>query len=359
MKCNRHLTDGFFIDPMKNIVFILFACAVLGVSCNSLRPKGDCTYRAVLEVQDPGAKNKEAITRTLEKRLDLSGFTKEEFTIQEKGNGLEVTLLSCDCKQELRYLRELCTRGGKLEFWETFELAEVIMVFDNINKQLGKDLSANNSRNAPGDTTGEAMPVMSRQDSVEMFKNENPLFSIFQVSIVDNGSGQQMLRTGPVLGFANVKDTATIMSYFNRKESRSLMPRTLKLLWMSKPMEQAPDGIELVGIKMPRSGEAPLYGDIITEVRVVENEMGLVIDFTMAPEAAKTWAKMTRENIGKSIGIVVDDKVFSAPTVQGEISGGKCQITGNFTLAEAELFQAVLQSGYFPSPVRIVEESFK
>jgi SecD/SecF fusion protein len=357
LKCNRHLIDGFFIDPMRNIVFTLLACLALFISCNSLRPKGDCTYRAVLEVESSEKSHKEAITRTLEKRLDLSGFTKEEFTIQEKGSGLEVTLLNCDCKQELKYLRELCTRGGKLEFWETFDLSEVITVFTETNKQLANESAID--QNASRDTTGEAIPVMSRQDSVEMYKKENPLFAIFQVSTMYNESGQQVLGTGPIIGYANVKDTATIMSYFNRKESRSLMPRTLKLLWMSKPMEQAPEGIELVAIKMPRSGEAPLYGDIITDASIEKSEMGVSISFTMTPEAARAWAKMTRDNILKSIAIVVDDRVFSAPTVQGEITGGSCMITGDFTLAEAELLLAVLKSGYFPSPVRIAEESFK
>ena len=135
-------------------------------------------------------------------------------------------------------------------------------------------------------------------------------------------------------------------------------------MWSVKPSQYVPGGniYELVAIKASsRDGNAPLDGGAVTDARVSYDGNGMnkgnpTVSMTMNAEGANVWARLTKENIGKQIAIVLDGMVYSYPTVNGEISGGQSQITGNFNVEEATDLTNVLKSGKLPAPAKILQE---
>ncbi|WP_266204092.1 protein translocase subunit SecDF [Pontibacter kalidii] len=159
---------------------------------------------------------------------------------------------------------------------------------------------------------------------------------------------------------ANVRDTATINELFNRADVRSMLPPNMKFLWSVKPLEgdRGQAFVELYAIKKGRDGKAPLSGDVINDARQDFDQAGRPeISMTMNPTGARKWARLTGDNIGRQVAIVLDNYVYSAPVVQGEITGGNSSISGNFTIDEAQDLANILKAGKMPAPTRIVEEA--
>ena len=185
----------------------------------------------------------------------------------------------------------------------------------------------------------------------EMLK-QNPLFSLLQPS----GA-----RGYACIGYAHYADTAQINKIFAIPQIKQLFPPEFKPMWTVKASEMDANGniFELVAIKATsRDGKAPLDGGVVTDARVQYGNTGASpqVSMSMNTEGANIWARMTKENIGRQIAIVLDGMVYSYPNVQNEITGGSSQITGNFTLEEAEDLANVLKSGKLPAPATIIQE---
>ena len=166
---------------------------------------------------------------------------------------------------------------------------------------------------------------------------------------------------GPVVGTVLASDTAKVNAMLGMKQVRDLFPRDLLLKWTVKPVDETAKQLafQLIAIKAAnRDGRAPLEGDVITDAGVDFDQFtnGAVVNMKMNAEGAKTWARLTKENIGKSIAIVLDGYVYSFPTVNTEITGGSSQISGRFTQDEAKDLANILKSGKMPAPARIVQE---
>ena len=173
------------------------------------------------------------------------------------------------------------------------------------------------------------------------YRKQNPLFSILQPS----GA-----RGNACIGYAHYADTAKINKYFAMPQIKGLFPPEFKPMWAVKASPYIPGGntFELVAIKATsRDGKAPLDGGVVTDARVQYGNTGgnPEVSMSMNGEGASVWARMTGDNIGKQIAIVLDGMVYSYPMVNGKIEGGSSQITGNFTLEEAEDLANVLKSG--------------
>jgi SecD/SecF fusion protein len=210
------------------------------------------------------------------------------------------------------------------------------------------------------DSTAAASTDTSKQKTFEEFAQENPLFAYLTPSYFQNEQGGTELRKGPVIGIVQIKDTSKINAILRMEAIRARFPKEFKGLWTVKPMDKEGKFLELVALRTPpRSGTAPLEGDAITDARKQKGQFSnnWEIGMSMNAEGARTWKRLTRENIGKSIAIVLDDNVYSYPTVQGEIGGGNSQITGNFSLNEAEDLANILKVGKMPAPAKIVEEA--
>ena len=183
-----------------------------------------------------------------------------------------------------------------------------------------------------------------------------PLFSVLQPSFFQ---GDDAPRSGPIVGYAKIKDTGVVNQYLSREDVQVLLPRNLKLLWTAKPFEENGDVLQLIAIKvLNREGKAQLEGDVISSASQDFSQFGGSPEVVMKMNAygTKVWANMTKANIGKSIAIVLDNYVYSFPTVNGPITGGVSTISGNFTIDEAKLLANILEAGTLPAPAKIVEE---
>ena len=187
---------------------------------------------------------------------------------------------------------------------------------------------------------GEKKQQASSAD-LEQLKKEHPLLAILSVN--PNG--------GPVVGYANYKDTATVNSYLAMKEVAAELPKDLRLKWGVSPFEYDPKGqtFELYAIKSTeRNGKAPLEGDVVTDAKDDYDQYGKPsVSMSMNSDGARRWALLTKQNINKSIAIVLDNYVYSAPNVSNEITGGNSQITGHFTPEQAKDLANVLKSGKY------------
>lgn len=315
----------------------------------------------------------------LRQRIDRFGVVQPN--IQKLGNGR--ILVELPGIKEPARVRKLLQGSANLEFWETYDFSEIYNNIVDANKVLATMQSAGEISPIAKDTTAAKSIVAastaktakrvsaedslksllekkatSAPDSVKMMeksKKENPLFAILQL----NANGGQVGR-GPVIGYVQSKDTAQVDAYFNTKQVREVLPRDLGLRWSVKSIDPKGEVFQLIAIKITnRDGRAPLGGDVITDARADFNQGSAYanVSMTMNAEGSKTWARMTKDNIGKSIAIALDGYIYSFPTVNTEITGGSSQITGNFTVEEAKDLANTLKSGKMPAPAHIVQEN--
>lgn len=190
----------------------------------------------------------------------------------------------------------------------------------------------------------------------EAVMDEFPLFAKLSPALSETGQ----IMNGPVIGYAKSYDTAAVNSMLNTPQVRMLLPRDVKLMWGVKPIDPAETTYELYAIKAnTRDGKAPLDGSAVADAKGDFAEQGSAaeVSMTMTPTGAKTWARMTADNIGEFIAIVLDGYVYSAPRVNSEIPNGRSSISGQFTIQEAKDLANVLKSGKLPAPARITQEA--
>ena len=191
--------------------------------------------------------------------------------------------------------------------------------------------------------------------ALENYRKQNPVFAVLNPSVDQSGRAYR----GPVVGMVVYTDTAKVNAMLASQQAKAILPRDLKFCWTVKPIDEAETVYQLVALKqVNRDGRASLEGDVITDARADFSQTSAYanVSMSMNAEGAKAWARITRENIGKSIAIVLDGYVYSFPTVQNEIAGGNSQITGNFTVEEAKDLANTLKSGKMPAPARIIQE---
>ena len=275
--------------------------------------------------------------------------------------------------KEPERVRKLLQGSANLEFWETYELAEILPQLMQINSEIAAQNAstaaaaeeATPAKEVAAEATDELDALVEAADSLaqaeadqeaayEEYKKANPLFAVLNPSVNQAGQAYQ----GPVVGTVHYTDTAKVMAMLNTPVAKSLLPRELKLCWTVKAIDEAEAFYQLVALKSQTSGRPSLEGDVITDARADFGQTSAYanVSMTMNAEGARDWQRITRDNIGKSIAIVLDGYVYSFPTVQNEIAGGSSQITGNFTVEEAKDLANTLNSGKMPAPARIIQE---
>ncbi len=276
-------------------------------------------------------------------------------------------------------VRKLLQGSANLEFWTTYNFEEVyqnLMTANNVIRDLKKSkkgdiaavkdttkTAADSTKTAAVDTVSNAKEnllakIKSKAQGDKTatkgqkdMQNEYPLLSLLNM--------QNMQPKGPVVGMAHYRDTAQINAYLQLKAVRDVLPRNLQFRWTVKSVDKNDQIYELVALKVVnRNGKAPLSGDVVTDANADFEQHGAnaSVSMTMNAEGAKDWARLTKENIGKSIAIVLDNYVYSFPRVNDEITGGRSSITGNFTPEEAKDLANVLKSGKMAASVKIVQE---
>ena len=271
--------------------------------------------------------------------------------------------------KEPERVRKLLQGSANLEFWETYnakDVAPYLQAADNklrsiLANEAPADSAAVDSTAAPvmaqatstADSLAAALKGENKAQTVDLaqIKKEHPLLAVLQV----NSSGQ-----GPVVAYANYKDTAEINKYLSMREIQAELPKDLRLKWGVSAYEYDPKGqtFELYAIRSTeRNGRAPLEGDVVVSAKDEYDQFGKpAVSMSMNTDGSRRWAQLTKQNIGKSIAIVLDGYVYSAPNVNTEITGGNSQITGHFTPEQAKDLANVLKSGKMPAPARIVQE---
>jgi SecD/SecF fusion protein len=331
----------------------------------------------------------------LRTRIDKFGVTQPNIQKLDASGRILVELPGV---KEPERVRKLLQGTANLEFWETFENAEVAGLLDKANTKLANikaGKTENDSTAASKDSTATASAAVELKDSAKADKKgaeglltkldnkektdtgvaakagkagsikdtsaaaKNPLFSVLQPSVYQNDKGMY-LTPGPVVGIVALKDTGKVNALLNMPEIKSLFPRNLRLLWSVKAFDKAGNFVQLVAIKVSsRDGRAPLDGSVIVDATgdYSQSSSAAEVGMTMNGEGAALWKRLTADNIGKSVAIVLDNYVYSFPTVQSEISGGRSQITGNFDINEAKDLANILKAGKMPAPARIVSEA--
>jgi SecD/SecF fusion protein len=249
-------------------------------------------------------------------------------------------------------VRNLLQGVAKLQFWQVAELNEFLPELEGINSFLVAEAQQQKAGTTPADaaTEGEDEKTdlekqLAGDDSTDVSTQISPIFSLTK-------SGQGLVY--------EIRDTVTINRIFAREDVKTLLPRNIKFLWSVKP--QVADGMELLelfAISYNRSSDQALMeGDVITDARqTLDQTSRPAVSMQMNSDGARRWRKVTSESIGKRIAVVLDDYVYTAPTVQSEIPSGQSEITGNFTLEEAKDLANILKSGSLPAPTKIVEEA--
>lgn len=321
-----------------------------------------------------------AIDRTFQiirTRIDQFGVTSPTIQLQA---GTGRILLELPGVKDADRVRKLLKGTAQLEFWETIQIGDAAPYIEKINlkvkdmKGLGggssdststdssalaaattdtsstgnaaldKALGGKDSALAAADTAG-----MSDEQKAEKFMDENPLYRVLKLD-------QNIKANAPVFGFAIPEDTSTVNAYLNDPQVRAILPDNYKFLWTAKP-ENGSQYLGLILIKNTSDGMAPLGGESIERARAdFDENRNPSVSMSMNSEGSRIWKQMTESNINKSIAIVLDNMVHSYPVVNNVIATGQSQITGNFTVEEAEDLANLLKAGKLPAPARIEGE---
>ena len=322
----------------------------------------DAEVEAVLREEVKAAvENSYNVLRT---RIDRFGVVQPNIqTLEGKMGRIMVELPGI---KEPERVRKLLQGSANLEFWETYEAKDIVPVLASADSRARDILSVSEGTDSVEVKTEAAASAVSAKDSLtaalkgetaeakvdmEQLKKEHPLLSVLQL----NQSG-----VGCIVGYADYNDTVQINKVLNMKEVKNILPRDLKLMWGVKASDMDKTGriFELYAIKSTqRNGRAPLEGDVIVNARDEFDQFNKpCVSMSMNTEGSRRWAVLTKQNIGREIAIVLDGYVYSAPRVNGEITGGNSQITGNFTPEVTKDLANVLKSGKMPAPARIVQE---
>ena len=273
--------------------------------------------------------------------------------------------------KEPERVRKLLQGSANLEFWETYKTSEIQDVLNRIDSRLAQKYADENPTEATPQEEAAPAAEASAQDAdlagqlldnpdaaqsqqataaqLEALRKSNPLFARLNPYPYSDSW---------VAGVARYSDTAEVNRMLATPEAKAIIPRDLKFMWGVKPMDGSDQYFELYCIKSDnKNGLADLTGDVVVDSKADFDQHGNpCVSMAMNTEGARRWAALTKQNIGRGVAIVLDGYVYSAPRVNGEIPGGRSEITGNFTVEDTQDLANVLKSGKMPAPAKIVQE---
>lgn len=327
----------------------------------------------------------------LSTRIDQFGVANPFISKPDQKGRIYIELPGAD---DSKRIRNIIQTSALLEFYKVYELRDIDQLLGNINDVVRTKLGLDEIDAVEETVAVTEEPVATTVDSTENELGElsdldgldglsntntlsddstgnsqaNPLYEIFSPNYGKKGE-QFFYNEGPIIGYALKRDLPTINKYFAMEEVQALFPRDLKFMWSAKPFKQEDgtfsDTYMLYAIKTLPTGGANVSGEVIVDAYNSKDPMGQdVVGMSMNGIGAKKWADLTREcnptgeqNAGKSIAIVLDNKVFSAPRSNGEITGGSSQISGMDDLQEAQDLANILKSGKLDAKINIPQEA--
>ena len=351
-----------FADAWKEVSGGQRLAKIFGTYEMKDRIKAESTDAEVIAVIREEAESAVANSfNVLRNRIDRFGVTQP--SIQKLGNSGRI-LVELPGVKEPERVRKLLQGTASLEFWETFTNQEVAVYLAEANSKLAEILADGEEEVAVEEPAADSSAAESVADTLlnaelasqetskelEAYRKANPLFAVLTPS-----------QTGDAcIGFAAAIDTAKVNKYLKMPQIAEIFPAEFRAMWTVHPSERLAADNELVAIKSTsKTGKAKLDGGVVTDARTVyENGQNgePSVSMSMNAEGANIWARMTGDNVGKQIAIVLDGMVYSYPMVNGAITGGNSSITGHFTPEEANDLVNVLKSGKLPAPATIIQE---
>jgi len=314
--------------------------------------------------------------KVLRTRIDKFGVASPNIQLQQGTNRILIELPGVNDEDRVR---KLLQGSAKLEFWETYDNMEIYPMLENVNSALAstvretKKETATTADSAAADSTdaGLLAALGAGQDSTATDSSEsqlalqNPLFNVLRPATGLGPNNQPMLAPGPIVGYAQLRDTAKVNDFLADPAVQQIIPANVKLLWSVKPSPRTPEQLELYAVKPTGVEAGPvLAGNVITDAKddFDPQSNSPMVTMYMNSEGAREWRRITASasadpNNKRAIAIVLDGVVYSAPTVQGEIPNGVSQITGNFTIEDTKDLANVLKAGRLPTTAKIVEEA--
>jgi len=297
----------------------------------------------------------------IRKRMNAFGIKDEKIILEVSPGKIILSLNDIDTGK-LEPVKGIITATTDIGFWETYENPEVISYLINANSKSGElnlDEEFRPYRKPAADSANRDELLLQMVDSSsiterEKFNLENPLFAILYPMVSSDGSPMPSC----LIGLSDIEDTVKVMQLLSRDEIRNFFPRDLKFMWSRDPYKYDESGrlYELHTIKVTSYNERPvLDGEEIPEAEAISDRSGINVRLRlmMTHEGAAKWSAITGNNIDRCIAVSLDGKIISYPRVMNEITGGSTEISGNFTLPEAQYFAAVLSSGGMLMPFRL------
>lgn len=341
---------GTFVEAYKELepsgsLAVIFSNGPLR---DVISPKSS-DQEVIKELQEKYSSAIDAAINVLKTRIDRFGVVAPNV---QRIEGQGRILVELPGVTEPQRVRELLQRSANLQFWRTYTYDEIASDLVDANNRLtamanGKDLTPADTTATEADSTAVQKPATGGV--------ENVLFSKLNIT-----------NRGTIVGYARRADLDKIDEMLEQAQKQKMIREDLMLLWGNSPIKDPQTGketdiYELYAIRGNRNALPDLGGEVVTSARSeVRNDLGQnrpVVTMTMNDEGARKWARLTGDNIGRNIAIVLDGVVYSAPNVNSEITGGRSEISGNFTVDETTDLANVLNSGRMEASVEIEQES--
>ena len=343
-----------------------FATSNLKEKVNSQTPNTEI-ISVLKEEVNAAVANSFNVLRT---RIDRFGVAQPN--IQELAGKQGRIMVELPGIKEPERVRKLLQGSANLEFWETYKFSEISDYIVRLDSRLAQKYADENPQEAKAQETAapsqETTQSTSDDLATQLLENDADAQDNTQTTAAQR---EALLKSNPLLarlqpysydtwiaGAARSSDTAQINSMLASAEAKSILPRDLKFMWGVAPAEGTEQVFELYCIKSDnKNGQADLSGDVVVDSKADFDQRGNpVVSMAMNTEGARRWATLTKQNIGRGVAIVLDGYVYSAPRVNDEITGGRSEISGNFTVEETQDLANVLKSGKMPAPAKIVQE---
>ena len=341
---------GTFVEAYKELepsgsLAVIFSNGPLR---DVISPKSS-DQEVIKELQEKYSSAIDAAINVLKTRIDRFGVVAPNV---QRIEGQGRILVELPGVTEPQRVRELLQRSANLQFWRTYTYDEIASDLNDANTRLtamanGKDLTPADTTATEADSTAVQKPATGGV--------ENVLFSKLNIT-----------NRGTIVGYARRADLDKIDEMLEQAQKQKMIREDLMLLWGNSPIKDPQTGketdiYELYAIRGNRNALPDLGGEVVTSARSeVRNDLGQnrpVVTMTMNDEGARKWARLTGDNIGRNIAIVLDGVVYSAPNVNSEITGGRSEISGHFTVDETTDLANVLNSGRMEASVEIEQES--
>ena len=347
------------LDPNAKLAPIfLFEFKDKGITVNSTNAE---VLSVIKEETNSAIDRSYQILRT---RIDRFGVAQPNIQKLENSGRILVELPGI---KDPKRVRKLLQGTAQLEFWETYNFTELYEYFDEANKRIAEINKANEglveeevkeeNNDEPALLANDSLKA--QEEALEEMRANYPLYNYLTPSYFQNEMGQTFPAQTARVGMALVKDTANINRML--KQAKNVFPRNVRFAWCVKPnvAEDGTEYIDLVALKTSRENKAALGGEVIVDARQDYDQNGRVeVTIQMNSEGAKAWKRLTGENIGRQVAIVLDNYVYSYPVVNDEIPSGRSSISGgDMSVEEAQDLANILKAGKLPAPARILEEN--